>query len=119
MYRVKTLSDQTWKPWEQQDGKPTLVRQAGLVEPFNDGPQASQHSTHVGRPPILTAGNSNGDLAMMEFAPQANGRFQSARTPRRRRARICLRCQCRGSATSGKSTQLDYNQYEKRLETRF
>lgn len=55
--------------WEQQDGKPTLVRQAGLVEPFNDGPGKPVNiQLHVGRPPILTAGNSNGDLAMMEFA---------------------------------------------------
>jgi hypothetical protein len=55
--------------WEYQDDGPVLIRQAGLVEPFNDGPGKPVNiQLHVGRPPILTGGNSNGDLAMMEFA---------------------------------------------------
>jgi hypothetical protein len=46
-----------------------LVRQAGIVEPFNDGPGKSINiQLHVGRPPILVGSNSNGDVPMMEFA---------------------------------------------------
>jgi hypothetical protein len=55
--------------WEYREDGPVLVRQAGIVEPFNDGPGKPVNiQLHVGRPPILTGGNSNGDLAMMEFA---------------------------------------------------
>jgi phosphoglycolate phosphatase-like HAD superfamily hydrolase len=55
--------------WEYREDGPVLVRQAGLVEPFNDGPGKPVNiQLHVGRPPILTGGNSNGDMAMMEFA---------------------------------------------------
>ena len=60
--------------WEERSAGPVLVRQAGLVEPFNDGPgKPINIQLHIGRPPILAAGNSNGDLQMMEFA-QASGR---------------------------------------------
>ncbi len=55
--------------WEQRDGQPVLVRQAGIVEPFNDGPgKPINIQLHIGRPPILVGGNSDGDVAMMEFA---------------------------------------------------
>ncbi|MCP4360434.1 MAG: haloacid dehalogenase-like hydrolase [Chloroflexi bacterium] len=55
--------------WEYRDEGPVLVRQAGIVEPFNDGAgKPINIQLHVGRPPILAAGNSNGDMAMMEFA---------------------------------------------------
>ena len=55
--------------WEYRDGVPVLVRQARLIEPFNDGPGKSINiQLHVGWPPILVGGNSNGDLPMMEFA---------------------------------------------------
>lgn len=55
--------------WEYHQGEPVLVRQAGIVEPFNDGAGKPVNiQLHVGRAPILAAGNSNGDIAMMEFA---------------------------------------------------
>jgi phosphoglycolate phosphatase-like HAD superfamily hydrolase len=55
--------------WEQRDGTPVLVRQAGIIEPFNDGTgKPINIQLHAGRPPILTGGNSDGDVAMMEFA---------------------------------------------------
>lgn len=60
--------------WEERPDGPVLVRQAGLIEPFNDGAgKPINIQLHVGRMPILTGGNSNGDLQMMEFAA-ANGR---------------------------------------------
>jgi phosphoserine phosphatase len=55
--------------WEYREAGPVLVRQAGLLDPFNDGPGKPLNiQLHIGRPPILTGGNSNGDMAMMEFA---------------------------------------------------
>jgi phosphoglycolate phosphatase-like HAD superfamily hydrolase len=55
--------------WEYRNGKPTVVRQAGIIHPYCDGPGKPLNiQLHVGRPPILTCGNTNGDVAMMEFA---------------------------------------------------
>jgi hypothetical protein len=62
--------------WEYRDGAPVLVRQAGIVEPFNDGPgKPINIQLHVGRPPILVGGNSNGDVPMMEFAAASGKPF--------------------------------------------
>lgn len=55
--------------WEYRDGTPVLVCQAGIVEPYCDGPgKPINIELHVGRPPILACGNTNGDVPMMEFA---------------------------------------------------
>jgi len=55
--------------WEYRDGRPELVRQAGLVDPYCDGPgKPINIQLHVGRPPILACGNTDGDVPMMEFA---------------------------------------------------
>jgi len=55
--------------WEYRDGVPVLVRQAGIVEPYCDGPgKPINIQLHVGRPPILAGGNTDGDVPMMEFA---------------------------------------------------
>ena len=60
--------------WEVRDGTPVLVRQAGIVEPYCDGPGKPVNiQLHVGRPPILAGGNTNGDVPMMEFA-EASGK---------------------------------------------
>jgi hypothetical protein len=62
--------------WEYRDGAPVLVRQAGIVEPFNDGPgKPINIQLHVGRPPILVGGNSNGDVPLMEFAAASGKPF--------------------------------------------
>ena len=38
--------------WEYRDGTPVLVRQAGIVEPYCDGPgKPINIELHVGRPP--------------------------------------------------------------------
>jgi phosphoserine phosphatase len=58
----------------RQDGQLILLRKPGLVEPADDGPGKPVNiELHVGRPPILAAGNSNGDIEMLEFAA-ASGR---------------------------------------------
>lgn len=55
--------------WEYRDGKPELVRQEGIVEPYCEGPgKPINIQLRIGRPPILTCGNTNGDVSMMEFA---------------------------------------------------
>lgn len=55
--------------WEYRDGTPVLVRQAGLVEPYCDGPGKPVNiELHIGRPPILACGNTDGDVPMLEFA---------------------------------------------------
>ena len=55
--------------WEYRDGVPELVRQAGLVDPYCDGPgKPINIQLHVGRPPILACGNTDGDVPMLEFA---------------------------------------------------
>ena len=55
--------------WEYRDGVPELVRQAGLVDPYCDGPgKPINIQLHIGRPPILAGGNTDGDVPMMEFA---------------------------------------------------
>ena len=60
--------------WAYRDGMPVLVRQAGIVEPYCDGTgKPINIQLHVGRPPILACGNTNGDVAMMEFA-EASGK---------------------------------------------
>jgi len=54
---------------EYRNGVPELVRQGGLVEPYCDGPgKPINIQLHIGRPPILACGNTNGDVPMMEFA---------------------------------------------------
>ena len=55
--------------WEYRNEVPELVRQAGIVEPFCDGTgKPINIQLHVGRPPILACGNTNGDIPMLEFA---------------------------------------------------
>jgi len=55
--------------WEYRDEVPEFVRQAGIVEPYCDGPgKPIAIQLHVGRPPILACGNTDGDVPMLEFA---------------------------------------------------
>ena len=58
----------------RREGKLILLRKRGLVEPIDDGPgKAVNIELHIGRPPIIAAGNSNGDIEMLEFA-EASGK---------------------------------------------
>jgi hypothetical protein len=55
--------------FERRDGGPVLVRQASLRGAPNEGPpKAVRIQEHVGQRPILAAGNSAGDTAMLEYA---------------------------------------------------
>ena len=58
----------------REDGKLILLRRPGLVDPPDDGPGKPVNiELHIGRPPILAVGNSNGDIEMMEYA-EASGK---------------------------------------------
>jgi phosphoserine phosphatase len=58
----------------RQEGKMILLRKRGLVEPIDDGPGKPVNiELHIGRPPIVAAGNSNGDIEMLELA-EASGK---------------------------------------------
>jgi phosphoserine phosphatase len=48
---------------------PIVTRKAGLVDPIDDGPgKPINIELHIGRKPILAAGNSDGDLHMLWWA---------------------------------------------------
>jgi phosphoserine phosphatase len=55
--------------FERRDGRVVLVRQATARGSINEGPpKAITIQEHVGRRPILAAGNSAGDTEMLEYA---------------------------------------------------
>ena len=55
--------------FERRDGRIVLVRQAAMLGSPNEGPpKAINIQTHIGRRPILAAGNSAGDTEMLEYA---------------------------------------------------
>jgi hypothetical protein len=60
--------------FELRDGKPVFVKLPELSS-YDDkeGKPANIH-LHVGRPPILAFGNSDGDQAMLQYTTGANGR---------------------------------------------
>lgn len=58
----------------RENGKLILLRKPGLVDPPDDGPGKPVNiELHIGLPPILAAGNSDGDIEMLEFA-EASGK---------------------------------------------
>ncbi len=55
--------------FERRDGRVVLVRQAAMLGSPNEGaPKAVNIQAHIGRRPILAAGNSAGDREMLEYA---------------------------------------------------
>jgi phosphoserine phosphatase len=61
-------SNVTFETMMTDDG-PVVLRKAGLVEPIDDGPgKPINIELHIGRKPILAAGNSDGDLHMLWWA---------------------------------------------------
>lgn len=55
--------------WCERDGRVVLVRQATMLGSPNEGPpKAVNIQAHIGRRPILAAGNSAGDREMLEYA---------------------------------------------------
>ena len=55
--------------FERRDGRIVLVRKAAMLGSPNEGPpKAVNIQAHIGRRPILAAGNSAGDREMLEYA---------------------------------------------------
>ena len=55
--------------FERRDGRIVLVRTAAMLGSPNEGPpKAVNIQAHIGRRPILAAGNSAGDREMLEYA---------------------------------------------------
>jgi len=55
--------------FERRDGRVVLVRQPALLGAPNEGPPKPINiQSHIGRRPILAAGNSAGDREMLEYA---------------------------------------------------
>jgi phosphoserine phosphatase len=55
--------------FERRDGRVVLVRKAAMLGSPNEGPpKAVNIQAHIGRRPILAAGNSAGDREMLEYA---------------------------------------------------
>jgi phosphoserine phosphatase len=55
--------------FDRRDGRAVLVREAALLGSPNEGPpKAARIQEHVGRRPVLAAGNTSGDAAMLEYA---------------------------------------------------
>ena len=60
------------------DEGPVVFRKPGLVDPIDDGPGKPVNiELHIGRKPILAAGNSDGDLHMLWLAQKSGYRSLS------------------------------------------
>ncbi len=60
------------------DEGPVVFRRTGLVDPIDDGPGKPVNiELHIGRKPILVAGNSDGDLYMLWLAQKSGHRSLS------------------------------------------
>ena len=79
---------------------------------LDDGPEKPIRIwSRVGRRPLLAAGNSNGDSAMLEFsAAPGPAVAEPARPARRRRARVRLHGRRRAGARAGRPRRLDRRQ---------
>ena len=72
LYRVPTddvVGSAVQVEFERRDGRIVLVRTAAMLGSPNEGPpKAVNIQAHIGRRPILAAGNSAGDREMLEYA---------------------------------------------------
>jgi phosphoglycolate phosphatase-like HAD superfamily hydrolase len=68
--RQRVIGSSTTLAWEPDEGGGRIVRQPEL-DVLDDGPAKPVRIwSRVGRRPLLAAGNSNGDLPMLQFAAQ-------------------------------------------------
>ena len=99
---------------DYRDG--TIMRKPE-ADVLDDGPEKPVRIwSRVGRRPLLAAGNSNGDIQMLEFAQHADKPCAApARPPRRRRARVRLHGRRGGLAGAGAGGEVDGDQHRERL----
>ena len=84
--------------------KAARSRTSAEADYLDDGPQKPIRIwSRTGRRPLLAAGNSNGDIEMLEFTQLTTSRRSPARPPRRRRARVRLHQRCRAGAGASRT----------------
>lgn len=67
--RERVIGSNTSFETRMTDRGPMLFRRPGLVDPIGDGPGKPVNiELHIGRKPILTAGNADGDIHMLWYS---------------------------------------------------
>ena len=56
-----------------RDGKPVLIKQRAIGSLNDTGEKAVNINLHIGRRPIMAVGNSDGDLAMLQYTAAGSG----------------------------------------------
>ena len=87
--------------FQMVEGAPQVMREAGVAF-VDDGPgKPVGIARHIGQRPVFVAGNSDGDLEMLQWGTAGDGAAHGRhRPPHRRRARMGLRPRTRTSAGS-------------------
>ena len=117
--RDRVIGSSTALDYAADDRGGVLMRKPE-ADVLDDGPEKPVRIwSRVGRRPLLAAGNSNGDIPMLEFAQHARQADTApARAPRRRGARVRLHGGRRGRARAREGRGLDGGQHEERLDDR-
>lgn len=69
------IGTSTQKEYRMADGKASFLRKAEMVKPLNDGPAKPVNiDRYIGRAPVIAVGNSDGDLAMLEYVAERHAR---------------------------------------------
>ena len=67
--RENVIGSRVMLKWEERPDGPVLVREAALMQPFDNGPGKPELiQVQIGRHPILAAGNSDGDIEMLRYS---------------------------------------------------
>ncbi len=101
------------------EGHGNLLIQPAL-DVFDDGPEKPVRIwNRIGRRPILSAGNSNGDDEMLMYSGRPGEAVAAtAGASRRRRARIRLHRRRRARARTCESVRVERREHEERLDDR-
>ena len=78
--------------FQMVEGEPQVMREPGVAF-VDDGPgKPVGIARHIGQRPVFVAGNSDGDLEMLQWGTAGDGAAHGRhRPPHRRRARVGLR----------------------------
>ena len=71
--RDRVIGSSTALDYASDDGGGTIMRKAARPTVLDDGPEKPVRIwSRIGRRPLLAAGNSNGDIPMLDFAQHAD-----------------------------------------------
>ena len=109
--RERVIGSSTGLAYTPDESGGTLTRQAA-IDYLDDGPEKPIHIwSRTGRRPVLAAGNSNGDIEMLDFTQHHDKPSPApARAPRRPRTRVRLHLRrregprTRASSAAGRSS---------------